>query len=98
MTEKNNPEKLRKLLQLLRAYTQLQAEYSSLASILTYVETQGHLPTEGWLATLKEMRLTPEYRRISEQYESLFLRAEQSLDVNEAEQLIATMPSAQILN
>ena len=93
-----NPEQSRKFIELLREHMVLQAEVRSLASILTYVETQGHLPIEGWLATLKEMRQTPEYRKISEQYEPLFARVEQAADVTEALQLIETMPSAQILN
>ena len=96
--ENMNPEQSRKFIELLRENMMLRAEVWSLASILTYVETQGHLPIEGWLATLKEMRRTPEYRNISEQYESLFARVEQAADVNEAVRLLETMPSAQIPN
>lgn len=96
--ENMNPEQSRKFIELLREHMMLRAEVRSLASILTYVETQGHLPIEDWLATLKEMRQTPEYRNISEQYESLFARVEQAADVNEAVRLLETMPSAQIPN
>ncbi len=94
MDAKPTPDKLRKLLELLRDYCRLAAEVRSLGSILRYVDTQGCLPPEGWVTSLEAMRLTPEYRSISEQYEPLFLRAEQSLDVTEVEHLLATMPLA----
>jgi hypothetical protein len=90
--ERTTPDKLRKLLELLRDYSRLQAEVQSLAAILKYVEDQGCLPSDGWLASLKAMRETPQYRSIAEQHEPLFLRAEQSLDVNEVEHLLETMP------
>jgi hypothetical protein len=72
------------LIGLIRDYCRLEAEVQALASILKYVESQGHLPEGGWLATLEEMRTTPEYRSVSEQYEPLLRRAERSADLAEA--------------
>ena len=93
-----NVEQSRKLIELLRAYMVLQAENRSLAAILEYVETQGHLPAGGWAASLEAMRDLPEYQNISEQYESLFRRVEQATDVTEAEHLLETIPITRIPN
>jgi hypothetical protein len=92
------PNRGRNLIALIREYSRLEAEAKSLASILRYVEAEGHLPTEGWLASLEEMRKTPEYRSISEQYEPLLLRAEQAADLAEVESLLEKMPAARTLH
>jgi hypothetical protein len=93
-----NPKLGRTLVALMREHLRLQADLRSLAAILAYAETENHLPSEGWLATLKVMRQTPEYRTISEQYEPLFLSAEQAADLAECQQLLATMPKSQFPN
>jgi hypothetical protein len=93
-----NPKFNRTLVAMMREHLRLQADVRSLASILIYAETENHLPTEGWLATLKGLRQTPEYRSISEQYEPLFLSAEQAADLAECQQLLATMPKSEFPN
>ena len=92
------PEFGRQLAALMRDYLRLQADARSLASILTYVDTQHELPVGGWLATLKAMRETPEYRKIAEQYEPQFRAVEDAADVEECQQLLATMPPTQYPN
>ena len=92
------PNRGRNLIALIREYARLEAEVKSLASVLNYVETEGHLPIEGWLATLKDMRETPQYRTISERYEPLLLHAEQTVDLAEVESLLEKLPTARILN
>lgn len=57
-----NPEFPRKLVELMRHYQKLQADNRALASILEYVQSEGHLPVEGWVAVLKELRQKPEYQ------------------------------------
>ena len=76
----------------------MQAEVRSLAAILEYVRTQGELPPEGWLESLKAMRQTPQYRSIAEQYEPLFRAVEDAADVEQCERLLQTMPPTQIPN
>lgn len=86
-----NPEFPRKLVELMRDYQRLQADNRALASILEYVRSEGHLPAEGWLAALKELRQKSAYRTISEQYELLFRAVEDAADVEECERLLQTM-------
>jgi hypothetical protein len=92
------PDFGRQLVALIREHSQLQAEVRTLASILEYVEKEGHLPEEGWLATLKPMRETPACRNISEQSERLLLQIEQAADVREVEQILSTIPPSKYIN
>jgi hypothetical protein len=88
----------RAFVNVLRELSRLQADNRSLASILQYVETQGHLPVEGWLATLKAMRETPQYKTISEEHEEMFRRVEEFADIRELQELLAKLPPTKYEN
>jgi hypothetical protein len=92
------PEHGRRFIALLRDYMLLQAEIRALSSVLRLVEHEKLVP-QGWTKErLEVLRQQPEYRNISEQYEPLFLQAEESADLSEAANLLDKLPSARIQN
>jgi hypothetical protein len=86
-----NAEFGRKLAILFRHYQQMQAENLALRSMLDYAESEGHLPVEGWRATLDSLLRKDTCRSIVERFESEIAELESAPDVQVALRLLVTL-------
>lgn len=92
-TEKAKITFTRMLADLLRDYAKLQADCRTFVAILGNSEKFEAVPT-GWADSLSQMRETPEYQSISQQYDEVILRFEETADVHEVLQVLENMPKA----
>lgn len=91
------PEAIRALIQVLRAYCHLEADFRTVAAMLHSFELLHQAPKD-WMDDLNQARQTDEYRKISEQLEPEFRALEQSLDESELARLLASVQSKGLLN
>jgi hypothetical protein len=90
-------KRIRVLVKLIREHFRLQADVRLLGALLeTALATDQ--PPHGWQEALRQGRLQPEYRSISEQYAPQLAHVEQTLDMKELEKLIATIPPTRFVN
>jgi hypothetical protein len=87
----------REIVKLIREHFRLQADVRLLASLLEAAERLNQAP-HGWLKALRQGRMTPEYRNVSEQLEPQLAQFEQSLDADELNHLIEMLPPTQFVN
>jgi hypothetical protein len=73
---------------LLRENARLQAEVQALGGILRSAVLHREVP-KAWSISLKQMRNTPEYRTVAEQYAEQIARLERSANTREIQQILA---------
>jgi hypothetical protein len=78
----------RRLSELLRENARLQAEVQALGGILRSAVLHREAP-KAWSLALKQMRNTPEYRTVAEQYAEQIARLERSANAREIQQILA---------
>jgi len=77
---------------LARDYLTALADIETLGNILKGAVSKKAVPTD-WRQLWAKARATPEYRKISQPYETLLAQAEKAADETQATELLRTLPS-----
>jgi hypothetical protein len=92
-----NAKQTHTLIKLVREHFKLQADVQTLAAMLETSVNLGRPPV-GWLKALKLARQEPNYRNISEQFETQLVELERSLDESELARLVDSIPQTDFPN
>jgi hypothetical protein len=86
-----------RLADLLQENARLQAEVQALGGILRSAVLHREVP-KAWSITLKQMRNSPEYHTIAEQYAEQIVRLEKAGNIREIQQILANQFDPRRLN
>lgn len=86
----------RKLAELIKSLSTLEAELTSIGSVLKDAEESGRPPAD-WLERLNAIRGTEEYQKVREQYEPVIAKLEKTVDEYEMLQLLRSMPVTRLV-
>jgi hypothetical protein len=87
----------RQFADLLRENARLQAEVQALGGILRSAVLHREVP-KAWSISLKQMRNSPEYHTVAEQYAEQIVRLEKAANTREIQQILANQVHPRRLN